>query len=187
MNIQTMLGNLIADGEAEKMIVVFPAMFTGSGSPGFNAESSRKYDLIREDIESSIMPFMEENYSIKTCRENTAITGFSMGGREALYTGVTRSEVYGYVGSACPAPGIFPTTDGFMTHEGCLSESEFKCGTSPYLLMISAAQYDGTVGTYPQSYHEVLAKNGEEHIWNVIPDGDHGGNTVRPVTINKDV
>ena len=185
MNIQTMLGNLIADGQAEKMIVVFPAMFTGSGSPGFTAESSRKYDLIREDIENSIMPFIEENYSVKTGRENTAITGFSMGGREALYTGITRSEIYGYVGGACPAPGIFPTTDDFMTHEGCMSENEFKCnGTSSYLILISAAQYDGTVKEYPKTYHEALAKNGEEHLWNVIPDGDHGGNTVRPHMYN---
>lgn len=184
MGIQTMLGNLIADGEAEKMIIVFPAMFTGSGSPGFTAESSRKYDLIREDIENSIMPFLEENYSVRTGRENTAITGFSMGGREALYTGVSRSEVYGYVGAACPAPGIFPTTDSFMSHEGCMTESEFQPSVSPYMLLISAAANDGVVGTYPQTYHEALSGNGVRHLWQIIPDGDHGGATVTPHMYN---
>ena len=184
MGIQTMVGNLIADGEAEKMIVVFPAMFTGSGAPGFTAESSRKYDLIREDIENSIMPYLEEHYSVKTGRENTAVTGFSMGGREALYTGVTRSEVYGYVGAACPAPGIFETTDNYMHHEGCLTQGEFKPSVSPELLLISAAAFDGTVGNYPESYHNALAQNGVQHLWQIIPNGDHGGATVTPHMYN---
>jgi len=185
MKIQTMLGNLIAAGEAEKMIVVFPQMFTSStATPAFTAESSRAYDAIREDIENSIMPYLEENYSVKTGRENTAITGFSMGGREALYTGITHSDVYGYVGGACSAPGIFATQDANMVHEGCLQPSQFKPGTAPYLILISAAQFDGVVNNYPQTYHEALEANGVDHIWQVIPDGDHGGNTVRPHMYN---
>lgn len=184
MGIQTMAGNLMASGDAVKMIIVFPAMFTGQGFPGFDSESAKKYDLIREDIENSLMPFLAENYSIKTGRENTAITGFSMGGREALYTGVTRSQMYGYVGAACPAPGIFPTRDNYMEHQGCMSPGEFKPDTPPRMLLISAAAFDGTVGTYPQSYHEALENNGAEHLWQVIPDGDHGGATVTPHMYN---
>lgn len=184
MGVQEIVGNLIADGEAEKMIVVFPAMFTGSGAPGFTAESSRKYDLIREDIENSLMPFIEQNYSVKTGRDNTAITGFSMGGREALYTGITRSSVYGYVGAACPAPGIFKTVDDYMEHEGVMTESQFKPSADPYMLLISAAVYDGTVGDYPKTYHEALANNGVPHLWQQIPDGGHDIKTVAPHLYN---
>ena len=183
MKIQTMLGNFVASGEAEKMIVVFPQMFTTSSDifPGFTNESSRAYDAIREDLENSIMPFMEENYPIKTGRENTAVTGFSMGGREALYVGVTRPQLYGYVGSVCAAPGIFPTVDGNMTHEGCMSPSEFGFGSgpSPYVLMLTCTRFDGTVGDAPESYHNVLTANGAEHIWHQLTDGDHGGISVR--------
>lgn len=183
MKIQTMLGNFVASGEAEKMIVVFPQMFTTSSDifPGFTNESSRAYDAIREDLENSIMPFMEENYPIKTGRENTAVTGFSMGGREALYVGVTRPQLYGYVGSVCAAPGIFPTTDGNMTHEGCMSPSEFGFGSgpSPYVLMLTCTRFDGTVGDAPESYHNALTANGAEHIWHQLTDGDHGGISVR--------
>ncbi|MBP3747008.1 MAG: hypothetical protein J6I47_06050 [Ruminococcus sp.] len=183
MKIQTMLGNFVASGEAEKMIVVFPQMFTTSSDifPGFTNESSRAYDAIREDLENSIMPFMEENYPIKTGRENTAVTGFSMGGREALYVGVTRPQLYGYVGSVCAAPGIFPTVDGNMTHEGCMSPSEFGFGSgpSPYVLMLTCTRFDGTVGDAPESYHNALTANGAEHIWHQLTDGDHGGISVR--------
>lgn len=183
MKIQTMLGNLVASGEAEKMIIVFPQMFTTKDNifPAFTNESSRAYDAIREDLENSIMPFMEENYPIKTGRENTAVTGFSMGGREALYVGVTRPQLYGYVGSVCAAPGIFPTVDGNMTHEGCMSPGEFGFGSgpSPYVLMLTCTMFDGTVGDAPESYHNALTQNGAEHIWHQLTDGDHGSISVR--------
>ncbi|MBQ9897875.1 MAG: carbohydrate binding domain-containing protein [Ruminococcus sp.] len=184
MGVPTMVGNLIADGEAVKMIVVFPAMFTGSGSPGFTNESNRKYDLIREDIENSIMPYMEEHYSVATGRENTAITGFSMGGREALYTGISHSQYYGYVGAACPAPGIFKAHDNYMDHEGVMQPGEFKPSTMPEMILISAAQNDGVVGTFPQTYHEALEANGVQHLWQIIPQGDHGNATVDPHMYN---
>jgi len=193
MGVQTMLGNLLADKECEKMIIVCPNMLTGQGGGGFGGfgfdqETMRKYDLIREDIENSIMPYMEEHYSVKTGRENTAITGFSLGGREALYTGITRSELYGYVGGACSAPGIFPTTDNFMTHEGSLKQtSQFKPSVMPSMILMSAAANDSVVAiteNYPETYHKALQANGVEHLWQVIPNGDHGGATVTPHMYN---
>ncbi|HRR76278.1 MAG TPA: glycoside hydrolase family 11 protein [Ruminococcus sp.] len=190
MGVQTMLGNLLADGKCEKMIIVCPNMLTGQGGGGFgfDQETMRKYDLIREDIENSIMPYMEEHYSVKTGRENTAITGFSLGGREALYTGITRSELYGYVGGACSAPGIFPTTDNFMTHEGSLKQtSQFKPSVMPIMILMSAAANDSVVAiteNYPETYHKALQSNNVEHLWQVIPQGDHGGATVTPHMYN---
>ena len=77
MKIQTMLGNLIASGEAEKMIVVFPQMFTTSEDifPSFTNESSRAYDAIREDLENSIMPFMELLRDFQWAAERLSMLG----------------------------------------------------------------------------------------------------------------
>ncbi|MBR6071091.1 MAG: glycoside hydrolase family 11 protein [Ruminococcus sp.] len=186
MGMQTMLGNLLADGLCEPMIIVSVNMPTGNSGGGmFSQEFMRDNDKIREDIKNSIMPYMEHNYSVATGRENTAISGFSLGGREALYTGITNSELYGYVGGACPAPGIFPTQDSFMVHEGSLKqESQFKPSVMPNLILISAAANDGVVGNYPESYHKALQNNNVEHLWNVIPQGDHGNATVEPHMYN---
>ncbi|MDO5558164.1 MAG: alpha/beta hydrolase-fold protein [Oscillospiraceae bacterium] len=190
MKLQTIIGNLTASGNAQKMIIVCPSMYTSKTKDqcsGFTVEDTIAYDNIREDITESIMPWMQENYSVKTGRENTAITGFSMGGREALYCGVTRPDVFGYIGAACPAPGVTPATDQFMAHPGNMQESEFRISNkaySPYLFLISGAANDPVVGTNPQNYHNILTKNGTDHIWQQIAAGDHGGNTVRPHLYN---
>ncbi len=183
MGIQAMLGNAIADGLCKKMIVVCPDMLTGPGNRfGFDQASMRSYDKVREDIIESIMPYMEEHYSIKTGRENTAISGFSLGGREALYTGVTKSAYFGYIGGACPAPGIFATTDKYMTHEGSLkSESEFVPSPKPFMLFISSGgDTDGVVTGYPEAYDKALTNNGVEHLFQHIVGGGHDNSTVTP-------
>lgn len=184
MGIQTMMGNLLADGMARKMIIVFPNMYTGSGSPGYTPESMHKYDLVREDIENSIMPYMEAHYSMATGKENTAITGFALGGREALYAGITRSEVYGYVGAACPAPGIFETNDAYMHHEGCLPPNQFRPSSSQAMILISAGMLDADVADSPKKYHDALDQNGVVHLWQMLSQGDHGSGTLDPHMYN---
>lgn len=54
------------------------------------------------------MPYIESHYSVKTGKDNTAIMGFSMGGRESLYISMKRPDLFGYVGAVCPAPGVSP-------------------------------------------------------------------------------
>lgn len=188
MKVQTMAGNLIASGEAEKMIIVFPDMFSSStmANPGgFDLATTQGYDAFLDDLTKDLMPYIEQNYSVKTGRDNTAITGFSMGGRESLYIGVSRPDLFGYVGAACPAPGVTPATDNFMQHPGCMQESEFKFGSPyPYVIMISAALQDGVVGNNPENYHNILTRNGSDHIWQVVANGGHDGNTVRPHMYN---
>ena len=54
---------------------------------------------------------MEKNYAVATGRENTAVCGWSMGGREALYIGLSRPDLFGYVAGYCPAFGLLPYTN----------------------------------------------------------------------------
>lgn len=81
-------------------------------------EGIAPYDNFINDLANDLMPFIEENYSVLTGRENQAIAGFSMGGREALYIGFTRPDLFGYVLAIAPAPGLTPGTDWAMTHPG---------------------------------------------------------------------
>ena len=178
-------GNLAAEGKAREMIIVFPNMFAASDpnqQPGFNAEGIAPYDNFINDLVNDLMPFIEENYSVLKGRENQAIAGFSMGGREALFIGFTRPDLFGYVLGIAPAPGLTPGKDWAMTHPGQMQEDELRIKHSedtPYLIMVCSGSKDSVVGTFPKSYHDILERNEVNHIWYEVPGADHDANAIR--------
>lgn len=181
--VRNMLGNLIATGDAEKMIVVFPYIYTSKtqeACSGLDLANSLNYDNFINDLTTDLMPYINSHFSVKTGRENTAITGFSMGGRESLFIGLTRSDLFGFVGAACPAPGLTPGADLNM-HPGQLQESQLKPAYDmPYLLMITGGGNDGTVGNQPSMYHNILNNNNIHHIWHAVSSGGHDASSVQP-------
>ncbi|MBQ4465535.1 MAG: hypothetical protein II916_06190 [Oscillospiraceae bacterium] len=189
MGIIAMAGNLAAAGEAVPMIIVFTSMYTSENTDqclGFTPEETAKYDAFREDITECLIPYINEHYPTKTGRENTAISGFSMGGRETLYIGITKPEYFGYIGAACPAPGVVPAADNLMQHPGNMQPSEFKVSgdAQPIELFIAGGTNDGVVGNFPQQYHDLLTQNGQEHLWLEVNGGGHDGSTVVPMYYN---
>ena len=186
LGIQVISGNLMSKGEAEKMIIVLTNMWTSktmvSPPNQFTNEVTQCYDNFLYDIADDLIPYIEKNFSVKTGRENRAISGFSMGGREGIYIGISRPDLFAYIGGACPAPGIVPARDMFMEHKGSMTEAEFKIKDSsnlPYLLFITGGDSDGVVGTFPNEYHQLFTKNGCDHAWQLVPGGGHGGVSVR--------
>ncbi|MBE6049552.1 MAG: hypothetical protein E7214_02545 [Clostridium sp.] len=182
--IDRILANHVADGNAKEMIVVLPNMFAApeGSEPSFTDEGVKGYDNFVNDLTNDLMPYIESNYSVATGRDNTAIAGFSMGGRETLFIGVTRADKFGYVGAMCPAPGVTPGRDGMMNHKGQLQESQFKVTNhayDPYVLMIAAGTNDGVVGRFPKSYDQILTRNGQNHIYYEVPGGAHDNTSIR--------
>ena len=139
-----------------------------------NEESNAAYDNFINDLVNDLMPHMAKTYSVAEGRENTAVTGFSMGGRESLYIVHSRPDLFGYVGAMCPAPGVSP---------GLIAENDFnfsKSSTPPYLVMITAGSNDTVVYSSPEDYHNILNKNNSTHVWHYVNGGAHGGNSMRP-------
>lgn len=169
MYTRQIIGNAIASGDAEDMIVVFPYIYssaTQKDCSGMDDANNAAYDNFINDLVKDLMPHIESTYSVKTGRENTAITGFSMGGRESLLIGMQRSDLFGYVGAICPAPGV---TGSFKWN----SEEE-----APSLLFITAGSNDEVVYTTPNGYHESFTKNNVPHIWHYVNGGYHGDNSI---------
>ena len=175
-----LLGNLMSEGKAVPMIIVFPDIFchaTKEDCDGMNDENNKAYDNFINELVNDLMPYIEENYPVLTGRENTAVTGFSMGGRESLYIGCTYPDKFGYIGAVCPAPGL--TTD-------CVKEEDmvFDDDNKPYILMISAGTNDTVVYNNPEIYHNVFTQNGVDHVWHTVTGGEHWGMTIRPHLYN---
>lgn len=169
MHTREIIGNAISENAAEDMIVVFPYIYSSATQADCNAmddANNAAYDNFINDLTKDLMPHIESTYNVKTGRENTAITGFSMGGREALLIGMQRADLFGYVGAICPAPGV---TGSFNWN----SEEE-----APSLLFITAGSDDTIVYDNPENYHNNFTANGVPHIWHYVNGGYHGDNSI---------
>jgi glucuronoarabinoxylan endo-1,4-beta-xylanase len=173
MHTREMLGNAIAEGAAKEMICVFPDVYssaTQDGCTGMDANNNAAYDNFINQLLNDLMPEIEKNYSVLTGKDNTAITGFSMGGRESLYIGLTQSDKFGYVGAICPAPGVGDVYKGNW---------KFESGKEPYFMMITGGSNDTVVYNNPSDYHNNLEKSGVPHVWHYVNGGYHGDNCIR--------
>ena len=187
-HVQNVLWNAIANGDAEEMIMVLPngcANETGTDNGlGFNVVHYKAYDNFLNDFEQCLKPYIDENYSTLTDRANTAICGFSMGGRVTLHLGFALQDTFRYVGAFCPAPGIFDFSDMGVTDVGLFKRDEFTLKDEymdDTLVMIVKGKNDGTVHKFPKEYHDQLVANDVPHMYietmggyNETGDGGHG-------------
>ncbi len=183
--IKEIVGNMAAEGLIEETIVVCPNMYATSDpdqKPAFDNEACLPYDNFINDLVNDLMPHIESTYSVLTGRENTYLAGFSMGGRETIYITLQKPELFGYVCAISAAPGVVPSQDKFMSHEGQLIEDEMRFKDDqivPNVFIICCGTRDSVVGKFPKTYHELLEKNGSDHIWYEITGADHDNNAIK--------
>ncbi len=174
------LGNLIAKGEAKPMIMVLVncrARMNDSANPSdsLSLEHMDAWTNFLYELQADVMPYINENYSVLTGRENTGICGLSMGGRESLYIGFTIPEKIAYIGAFSPAFGIFEYENWGLYEEGYFTSETFTLpeeymDTTTCLIMNGAN--DSMVRDEPERYHNALTANGVNHYYYTIP-GDH--------------
>lgn len=168
--VQNVIGNAIASGDSEEMIVVLPnacANETGSGE-GFNLEHYAAYDNFINDFKDCLMPYINEHYSTATGRENTAISGFSMGGRVTLHIGFMLQDKVRYIGALNPAFGILEYENNGVHENGLFTEETFTLQPQymdDMLVLIAAGTNDTIVRDEPERYHNALAANEVPHIY----------------------
>lgn len=169
MYTKEIIGNAIAEGAAKDMIVVFPYIYssqTQNDCSAMDDANNIAYDNFDTVLTTELMPLIEKEYSVATGRENTAITGFSMGGRESLNIGMKHPDLFGYVGAICPAPGASGAWK-FASEEA-----------APSLIFITAGGNDTVVYSTPEGYHNNFTKNNVPHIWHYYQNGYHGDNSI---------
>ncbi|MGB3799426.1 MAG: alpha/beta hydrolase-fold protein [Lewinella sp.] len=94
--------NLIADGQAEPMLIVMPY---GNVRPATMADFTR-------DVVDEILPYMEANYPVVADAAHRAVAGFSVGGGQTLNIGLTNTDKFAYVCSYAP----WTATEAFRTN-----------------------------------------------------------------------
>jgi enterochelin esterase family protein len=120
---QQMLDNLLAEGQIKPMVVVMPLGYGDMtfvqdwGVWGRPADIDHNDELFQKALLTEVLPQVETQYKVSKRREDRAIAGFSMGGLEALTTGLTHTDMFAYVGGFSSAihklnfDQAFPTLD----------------------------------------------------------------------------
>ena len=183
MALPVILTNLQEHGQANDMIVVLPYVYCSSENewdPGLSLESMYAYDNFINDLVNDLMPFMEKNFSVATGKGNTAITGFSMGGREAMFIGFKHPELIGFIGAVAPAPGLVPVEDSEL-RPGQMQPHEMKFKeVKPYLYLITSSEADGAVRETPDDYRKILSQNKVQFLSQILKEAYHNETVVKP-------
>lgn len=101
------LDNLIADGEAEPMLVAMPNGHPIPWSSRRRGLRAGNTEAFRKDLMGAAVPLVETLYRTRPGPEHRAIAGLSMGGGQALHAGAGNLGSFAWIGafsSAAPNP-----------------------------------------------------------------------------------
>ena len=103
------LDNLIAQGKAVPMVVVTTLGYgTSAGPADAGANSGGIVTGYAKILLNEVMPQVQKSYHVSDRREDRAIAGLSMGGAEALYTGLNNLDRFAWLGSFSGAFVMWP-------------------------------------------------------------------------------
>ncbi len=162
------LDNLIAQETAKPMIIVMPY---GRAYPliGKQTGSIRNWDNLQEfsnDFLTNIVPFMNEHYRIAEDKDSHAIAGFSGGGGQALYIGLSNPDMFAWICGF--APGM--RRDEFDRNNAVAFANPELTNQHLKLFWIGCGEEDGLYSVVKE-YLKVLDEKGINHKTFITPGG----------------
>lgn len=177
--LQILYGNMLSEGLAVPMIIVGVDMYTDplADKDSKSEEEMRlSYDKAVDDIGLDLMPFIEEHYSVKSGRLNTAVTGVSQGATTSLATGFKWQSKIAYIASLAPDPGVIPTPYYEGTYWNWPIFDDFTIEspeTMPRYIYLTVGTEDPWNIEVTAYYGEVMDKNGIPNQNDLVEGYDH--------------
>ena len=173
-NADIIIQNLIYFEDVPEMIVVFPNSVLNEKASvdglSFN-EQVEVYDRTEEDLVNYLMPYIEKNYPINSSRDNTAIVGNSMGGRNTLYIAFKNQKLFGYVGAFSASHVLnSPETGSIMS--GLLDDFVIDKNLEAFKITLCVGRQDNICGGESYIVHRRMEKNSIKHVFYDM-DGGH--------------
>ncbi len=159
------LDNLIAAKVAVPMLVV---MENGYASPPGQATTNRTQpDSFSDLVKNDLVPFVDAKFRTLADREHRAIAGLSMGGGQAMRTGLAQLDHFAWIGSFSGAVREFDieTSYGGAFRDAATANRQLR------LLWIGCGTEDRLIQGARQ-IHDSLTKHNVNHVWLEIP-GSH--------------
>ena len=145
------LDNIIAEGKAKEMIVVFPNDQMVTRNHPQHTELA--FPLIEKELIQCVIPFVESHYSCIKDRHARALSGLSMGGRMSQYVGLRNLNVFGSVGLLSAAIDVSETP--VLQEKDVNSKIDY--------LFVGGGTYETGFMARHERLHEELDKLGVKH------------------------
>ena len=180
-NIQQIIGNLMVGNPKppvqtiKPMIIVMPDIINSSDEE--MGDKLYQFQTFIEFMKPSngalgIMDYINRDYPVYTDRSNTSIAGISYGGMIALYIACVMQDKFYSTGGFSPSGGLVP--NGMLKNS-----SDFSFGNGKdHFVLIGKGNQDTTVNNDPDSYKNILNKNGNNNIFCTLP-GSHNWTTFK--------
>lgn len=174
------LDNLLAEGNAVPMIVVVPEAHAlppedilGTDNTPYLAKNQQAVD---DELFHDIIPFIGTHYNISDEPRERAIAGLSMGGLQAIETGIVHLGYFRWIGAF--SPGVRPAalSDEF---KNALVKRE-KINKNLLLFEIVTGDDDKIVGEDVTKFEDQLKQANIGHTYTVLPGGTHSMFVWRP-------
>ena len=174
-------GNMLHDGLTVPQIIVNVDMYTDKA-----ADKERKseeqlrytYDKAVDDVANDLMPFVENNYAVKTGRQNTAVAGMSEGGAKSLCTGFKWLDKFGYIASFAPDTNVIAIGENYR--DSFWTVPYFKDGfpkpgkdNTPYYLYMTVGSKDPWNIEGTLFYRDELNKMGVKNQTDYVEGYEH--------------
>lgn len=162
-NAKYIVQNLHFDENVKDVIIVSVNCIVTAGevAPSVTSPSyAAAFDRTADDIVTSLMPYINQNFSTSEGREHTALAGFSMGGREALLTAFKYPEAFGYVG-AFSAAGF---SSNVMSSNPEVPDFKITDGAQFEYLMLAIGSLDFSTGHVTTQIANVFDKNEVQYV-----------------------
>jgi enterochelin esterase family protein len=182
------LDNLLAQGKAVPMIVVVPDAHalpfetTPATSPdfwvnlhGFWAKNQAAAD---EELFHDIIPFIQAHYNISDEPRERAIAGLSMGGLQAIDTGIVHLGYFSWIGAFSPG-----SLSGLSNEFKNALKDPDKINENLRLFQIVTGDNDGMTGPAVRQFKIQLRALNIKHVYTVMP-GTHSMFVWRPALAN---
>ena len=155
------MDNLLAEGKAEPMIIAMPNNQVVHRMDPDHTEKS--FSVFNEEMIREVIPFIDENYSTKTTRQDRAIAGLSMGGRHAQIVGLNNLDLFASFGllSSAESLDLNPNIDDPDINE----KIDY--------LFIGAGTHETNPDSRHVQLHEKFEELGIEHEYYIGSEGAH--------------
>jgi enterochelin esterase-like enzyme len=162
--------NVIAEGKAVPMIIAMPNNQVVHRSDPKHTELTFK--LFEAELRRHIIPFVENNYSVKKDRRSRALAGLSMGGRHAQLVGFKCLDLFSSFGILSAGdPDSEKSTPEFLNDPQTNSKVDY--------LLVGLGTYENQPTNRSVAFHAILEKHHIKHDYYIGGDGAHDWATWR--------